>query len=110
MTFSKEVCHYERRFEEDYDMPDEKYEQCLKLYHTQPQESTPANDYQDLYSTLHLSYILLSLFVIENTSGQVLTIVQNLKKMEEKKKKKSYLKSKADWKSNRKSEKRLLVH
>ena len=80
-------------------MPDEKYEQCLKLYNTQPRESTPANDYPDLDSTLHLSYLPLILFVLENTSGQVLTCVQNLKKMEEKKKKKSYLKSKANWKA-----------
>ena len=45
VTFSKEeVCRYERRYEEDYDIPDEKYEQCLKLHHTHPRESTPAND------------------------------------------------------------------
>ena len=59
------------------------------------------SDYQDLDSTLHLSYIPLMSSLLsqkapeikvpkinENTSGRVLMSVQNLKKMQEKREKK----------------------
>ena len=47
VTFStEEIATYQRRFEEGYDLPDEKYQKCLSMYHpeTGTKSSTPLPD------------------------------------------------------------------
>ena len=96
-TFSEEeMIRYQRRFEEGYDIPDERYEMWLKLYHPVVRESTPLEDV-----TIHLSHSssmsqILSQKSLEikvpdtshKTTARVLTSIENLQILEERRKRK----------------------
>ena len=104
----EEMVRYERRYEERYDLPDERYEQWLQLYHpqldSQPKELTStstASDCQESFDSTHLlSYnSLMSKMLsqkipeikvpeVTKTTARVLTSAEHLKLLEEKRRKK----------------------